>query len=90
MKITKAQFPDKEWPFTVDTVYVTMKESGPIRVLLIRFHLARYALNGMAENYHWMPIPERYKIRHHNSEYMILFVRFNWFIKYCLDNVKKS
>ncbi len=89
MKLTKAQFPDKEWPFTVDTVYVTSIREGLLNTLLIRFKIVRYALNGIAENYSWMPIPVRYREPNvtMNPGY---YVPLTWFIKYCLDNVKKS
>ena len=86
MKLTKSQFPNKEWPFTVDTVYVTMKESGGLKVLLIRFHIVRYALNGTAANYGWKGLPKRYR----SMDNDMYFVNTLWFIKYCLDNVKKS
>jgi len=95
MKLTKSQFPDKEWPFTVDTVHVTMKESGPLILLLIRFGLARYALNGTAENYKWKPIPLRYKVFYEYSHgitdnFTVIYLSLTWFIKFCLDNVKKA
>jgi len=88
MKLTKSQFPDKEWPFAVDTVHVTMKESQRLIVLLVRFNVYRYALNGIAENYHWMPIPGKYRtVNKYSTSY---YTSLTWFIKYCLDNVKKS
>ncbi len=94
MKLTKSQFPNKEWPFTVDTVYVTMKESGGLKLLLIKFYTVgfRYGLNGLAQNYEWTLIPYKYRQPSIVSEHedCIIYVSLTWFIKYCLDNVKKS